>query len=170
MYITRSDGLAVERVGLSQCWALRCCVLQVNMHFIQKEGHHEEAFAILYYVTYLSVTRPISIMSLTCQSLPISTYVTYLSVTRPISITSLTCQSLPISTYVTYLSVTQPISNMSLTCQSLSQSLLRHLPVSHSANLTCHLPVSHSANIYYVGLLSITQYSGRCRSRSFTFS
>ncbi|KAI0222818.1 G protein-coupled receptor [Lamellibrachia satsuma] len=25
----------------------------VNLHFIQKEGHHEQAFAILYYITYL---------------------------------------------------------------------------------------------------------------------
>ena len=29
------------------------CLFQINFHFIQIEGHHEAAFAILYYITYL---------------------------------------------------------------------------------------------------------------------
>ena len=29
------------------------CSFQINFYFIQKEGHHEEAWAILYYVTML---------------------------------------------------------------------------------------------------------------------
>ena len=37
---------------------------QLNLHFIQNNGHHEEAFAILYYITYLLVLHNLLVLVL----------------------------------------------------------------------------------------------------------